>query len=267
MADREKRAIGSFARNQPGRNSIGTSSGGRGKSLLNQGNCVARTNSTRVTVAPTSDTPRTPGLENLKQWELVQGDRGLQVVEKRTVPSLYSPLKTSRDVKGSSPVIPEDYLTLEEELMKKFKAFEKSSIVQAVPINAQATSNVMKDSTTGSNEKYSTKIANERQHVGQKTPISLNAILKQNAKQKTADCSNIFGRSSISKVIPPVSNEGSTDTLEQLERQVKAIELGTIEAAKTDKLRESCDFESEIQLRYREHEDLLGNDTDDEADG
>jgi len=58
----------------------------------------------------------------------------------------------------------------------------------------------------------------------------------------------------------------STDMLQRLEQQVKAIEMGTI-AARTHQLENSSDFGAEVQLRYREHEDLLRNVTDDEAEG
>lgn len=62
----------------------------------------------------------------------------------------------------------------------------------------------------------------------------------------------------------------STDMLQRLEQQVKAIEMDTL-ATRMRQLEFSSDFEPEIRYadlhRYREHEDLLRNVTDNEAEG
>lgn len=62
----------------------------------------------------------------------------------------------------------------------------------------------------------------------------------------------------------------STDMLQRLEQQVKAIEMDTL-AARMRQLEFSSDFEPEIRYtdlhRYREQEDLLRNVTDNEAEG
>ncbi|XP_034172756.1 serine/threonine-protein kinase MARK2 isoform X2 [Osmia lignaria lignaria] len=159
--------------------------------------------------------------DNLKQWELVEDDRGLQVVEKKNsanpVPrnverssnsaEIRTPPFAARKTLPASPV-------MDPNIGEKLMAFRDSKIVQPIAVPRD----------------------------------SLNLILKQ----------------------PKGPATGSTDMLQRLEQQVKAIEMDTL-AARTRPLEISSDFESEIQyrdLRYREHEDLLRNVTDDdEAEG
>lgn len=250
MADRERRAIGAFARTQPGRNSIGPSSGASRRIPNSQVNSVPGSPRTDFSYSPTTARRYPSGSENLKQWELVHGERGLRVVEKR-IAACNSP-KPVRNSIATKTIGLDDYRSLEEELAEKFKAFEKSSIVQAVPLVPGALSNAM---TATVPIERGTRIGNEKSVESRKLPISLNAILKHKVAEPVAGASS------------GIADGGSSDMLDQLERQVKAIELGTIEAARTKKFRESCDFEPEIQLRYREHEDLLRNVTDDEAEG
>ncbi|XP_015112641.1 serine/threonine-protein kinase MARK2 isoform X5 [Diachasma alloeum] len=209
MADRdshvvESRGIGNV---QSGRNSFGP---------------IRRT---LLTVAPRASQVHennragSPALESLKQWELVEGDRGLRVVEKKNNATTV-PIKSTKSY--AAPVPPVRTI-INEELARKFKAFEKSSIVQVIPPSK------MND------------------QVDSKVPISLNAILKQTDEPRGVD--------------------KSIDVLDKLERQVKAIEMNTIANKSPGILQDSCDLQPEIQLRYREHEDLLNNVTDDEAEG
>ncbi|XP_043282058.1 serine/threonine-protein kinase MARK2-like isoform X5 [Venturia canescens] len=266
MADREKRTIEVFGRDHPARNSIGPSSSTSRRFFqypISRGKIRAKTESSdREKSADVEDSAvryKGPGeIEDLKQWELVRGDRGaLRVVEKRIEDNPYE--KISND---ASSAFTHDYRSFEEELAKKFKAFEKSSIVQALPIDHVTVSNAMnaapKISKKTSPNKAS-RIDNERN-----APISLDAILSQ--KRNFNDATAAAAASS-SHNVPADNSHDSNDMLQQLERQVKAIELGTIEAARNKSTIDSCDFEPEIQLRYREHEDLLRNVTDDEAEG
>ncbi|KAK0168521.1 hypothetical protein PV327_002311 [Microctonus hyperodae] len=182
-----------------------------------------------------NERPASPAHENLKQWELIEGDRGLRVVEKRTtsvpmrsIKSYAAPPPPSKRLAHS--VVEHEKNLLDEELARKFKAFERSSIVQAVPSTNDNIDGNYVDADDNINDNGN--------------PIALNVILQSKDRVQT---------------------DKSTDVLDQLERQVKAIEMGTIVAQ--TKLRDSTDLEPEIQLRYREHEDLLNNVTDDEAEG
>ncbi|XP_044575677.1 serine/threonine-protein kinase MARK2-like isoform X13 [Cotesia glomerata] len=174
--------------------------------------------------------------DNLKQWELIEGDRGLKVVEKRSAlecslpknfEKLSVPCSPSMSQKRKTNMQAEQNLW-NEDIVQKFKAFERS--------------NIIKTSSPAPPAKQMSNKTNNGETVHD-SPIKLDTILKPKN--------------------PPADQ--SIDMLDQLERQVKAIELGTI-AART-KLRDSTDLQPQIQLRYREHEDLLNNVTDDEADG
>ncbi|XP_011300036.1 serine/threonine-protein kinase MARK2 isoform X5 [Fopius arisanus] len=209
MADRdnhvvESRGIGNV---QAGRNSFGPIR----RTLL--------TVSPRANQVHENNRAGSPALESLKQWELVEGDRGLCVVEKKTN-STSIPIKS---IKCHPAPVPPSRTIINDELARRFKAFEKSSIVQMIP------SPKMED------------------QVDNKMPISLNAILNQKGETRAHD--------------------KSIDVLDKLERQVKAIEMNTIANKSPGILQDSCDLQPEIQLRYREHEDLLNNVTDDEAEG
>ncbi|XP_014475931.1 PREDICTED: serine/threonine-protein kinase MARK2-like isoform X3 [Dinoponera quadriceps] len=174
--------------------------------------------------------PHTP-LESLKQWELVEDDKGLQVVEKRAGAPL-SPIRPKEMIAGplynNTPVSGRRFAEksggMDASLEEKLRVFNDSKIVQPVglPLGQQR-------------EQPATEL---------KTPLSLDLILKQRT----------------STIVE------STDMLQRLEQQVMAIELGTI-AGRTRQLENSSDFGQEVQLRYREHEDLLRNVTDDEAEG
>jgi len=181
--------------------------------------------------------PHTP-LESLKQWELVEDDKGLQVVEKRT--GALSPIRSkeipSSPLYGRTPVSVKRLLSdtnMDANLEEKLRVFNESKIIQPIglPFVQQRTELTPPPSAEP------------------KAPLSLDLILKQ---QQTAS----MGTTTVE----------STDMLQRLEQQVKAIEMGTI-AARTHQLENSSDFGAEVQLRYREHEDLLRNVTDDEAEG
>lgn len=187
--------------------------------------------------------PLTP-LEGLKQWELVEDDKGLQVVEKRA--GALSPISlrpkemvpTSPHYGPRTPVSVKRLLSdtnVDANLEEKLRVFNESRIIQPIGLPF-----VQQRTELTSPAPVSTE---------PKTPLSLDLILKQ---QRTA----LTGTTTVE----------STDMLQQLEQQVKAIEMGTI-AARTRHLENSSDFGTEVQLRYQEHEDLLRNVTDDEAEG
>lgn len=182
--------------------------------------------------------PHVP-LEGLKQWELVEDDKGLQVVEKRA--GGLSPIRPKEMIPASplynrTPISVKRLLSdtnVDANLEEKLRVFNESKIIQPIGLPFVQQRTELTPSTPLSAEP--------------KAPLSLDLILKQ---QRTAS----MGTTTIE----------STDMLQRLEQQVKAIEMGTI-AARTRQLENSSDFE--VQLRYREHEDLLRNVTDDEADG
>lgn len=176
-------------------------------------------------------TARTP-MDNLKQWELVEHDHRLQVIEKG---SMVNPSTKGGVVKRSPSVAGNDAtsiagkkaVAIEASLEEKLKAFKNSNIVQPIAVRPRRD-----DDCSDSDAKL---------------PVKLELILKQRKG----------------------SGAESTDMLQRLEQQVKAIEMDTL-AARTRQLEISSDFEPEIlytDLRYREHEDLLRNVTDDEAEG
>ncbi|XP_043582400.1 serine/threonine-protein kinase MARK2-like isoform X4 [Bombus pyrosoma] len=176
-------------------------------------------------------TARTP-MDNLKQWELVEHDHRLQVIEKG---SMANPSSKAGVVKRSPSVAGNDATSIagrkvaaiEASLEEKLKAFRNSNIVQPIAVRPRRD--------------------DDRSDSDAKLPVKLELILKQRK----------------------ASGAESTDMLQRLEQQVKAIEMDTL-AARTRQLEISSDFEPEIlytDLRYREHEDLLRNVTDDEAEG
>ncbi|KAL6427363.1 hypothetical protein ACFW04_008725 [Cataglyphis niger] len=176
-------------------------------------------------------------LESLKQWELVEDDRGLQVVEKRAgvlIPIRPKEVAVSSVASAfydhSTPVSERrfDGTNVDANLEEKLRIFNQSKIIQ--PIGLPVAPSLAETKAQ---------------------PLSLDLILKQQQQQQQRTLS---------------TTAESTDMLQRLEQQVKAIEMGTI-AARTRQLENSLDFGPEVQLRYREHEDLLRNVTDDEAEG
>lgn len=181
-------------------------------------------------------------LESLKQWELVEDDRGLQVVEKRA--GVPSPIRSKETVPGvasplydrSTPVSGRRFIggtNMDASLEEKLRVFNQSKIIQPIGLPF-----VQQQEMAPLTE------------IEASQPLSLDLILKQQQQQR----------------IPNTTIE-STDMLQRLEQQVKAIEMSTIAARTTRQLENSSDFGPEVQLRYREHEDLLRNVTDDEAEG
>ncbi|XP_020292870.1 serine/threonine-protein kinase MARK2-like isoform X3 [Pseudomyrmex gracilis] len=200
-------------------------------------------NESETTTSPTSmqkrlSAPHAP-LESLKQWELVEDGKGLQVVEKRAVapnpirPRDAAPVPASPLPHGRGAVFASGRknpnIVMDANLEEKLRVFNESKIIQPIglPLNQR------ESSAASSTES--------------KASLSLDLILKQ----QRANSSTVE----------------SIDMLQRLEQQVKAIEMGTIAARTTRQLENSSDFGPEVQLRYREHEDLLRNVTDDEADG
>lgn len=172
-------------------------------------------------------------MESLKQWELVENDKGLQVVEKRIGGSL-SPVRPKETTApgsfySSTPVTGRRHVG-EKCLEEKLKVFNDSKIIQPT-VRLQLGGQQQREPSP-------------TMTVEPKAPLSLDLILKQRTGGTVE----------------------STDMLQRLEQQVKAIEMGTL-AARTRQLENSADFGPEVQLRYREHEDLLRNVTDDEAEG
>ncbi|XP_015522559.2 serine/threonine-protein kinase MARK2 isoform X4 [Neodiprion pinetum] len=305
MADREERET-ILARNQPGRKSIRPSS--FRKTLNPDGTVIQQRRSPMIgTDSRTSSpsprgSPSTP--EGLKQWELVEGDAGLRVVEKRSTggggnsnvnsnsnSASGSPVMTgsrgssfrSRGSAGGVPIfvnertqnsiVSQNIQDFENVLAKKFgRSFERSVIGKGNAI-----------SSTGGEFQTSNGRRSLRENQSGKTGVKLDLILND---QDHRSLDTVGGDGS---VLP--DSKSSIDMLDQLERQVKAIEQGTIAAAARFKQDAGTDVTSddissqlqhdrspvgntgsdkivpEIELRYREHEDLLRNNTDDEAEG
>ncbi|XP_066591468.1 serine/threonine-protein kinase MARK2-like isoform X5 [Prorops nasuta] len=177
---------------------------------------------------PAQRDSRSRHVDTLKQWELVEDGRGLQVIEKRP---LKTPEQRSLDSRSYNDRGPTNRMVMDPQidydLEEKLKAFKDSKIIQPIRLPEMTKAPTVPVPPP---------------------PVSLELILNR----KT-------------------SNTGSNDMLQRLEQQVKAIELGTIanrERQLENRARQdSADFGPEVQLRYREHEDLLHNVTDDEADG
>ncbi|XP_046428430.1 serine/threonine-protein kinase MARK2-like isoform X11 [Neodiprion fabricii] len=305
MAEREERET-ILARNQPGRKSIRPSS--FRKTLNPDGTVIQQRRSPMIgTDSRTSSpsprgSPSTP--EGLKQWELVEGDAGLRVVEKRSTggggnsnvnsnsnSASGSPVMTgsrgssfrSRGSAGGVPIfvnertqnsiVSQNIQDFENVLAKKFgRSFERSVIGKGNAI-----------SSTGGEFQTSNGRRSLRENQSGKTGVKLDLILND---QDHRSLDTVGGDGS---VLP--DSKSSIDMLDQLERQVKAIEQGTIAAAARFKQDAGTDVTSddissqsqhdrssvgntgsdkivpEIELRYREHEDLLRNNTDDEAEG
>ncbi|KAI4486323.1 hypothetical protein M0802_012362 [Mischocyttarus mexicanus] len=251
MEDRES----PFARTQASRSSIRPASILRKAAMLavNSSSIVGGHETGRQEVAsPKSINKRLPhtthtALDNLKQWELVEdGNKGLQVVEKRN--STKGPSSPSSTYGNKTPVfarrtLPVENAMIDVNLEEKLKAFKNSKIIQPILepsslISLPSEQEIPIDDSS-------------------KQPVSLNLILKQRQEQQQQK----------QQLCKSNNTEESIDMLQRLEQQVKAIEMSTIAAAKTRQLENSGEFGPEVELRYREHEDLLKNVTDDEAEG
>lgn len=262
MEDRES----PFARTQPSRSSI------RPASILRKAAMLAVNNSSsgvggghetgrQEVTSPKTMNKRLPtahtALDNLKQWELVEdGNKGLQVVEKRN--STKGPPSSPSSYGNKTPVftrrtMPVDNAMIDVNFEEKLKAFKNSKIIQPIL------------------EPPLISLPNEQEMSidSSKSPVSLNLILKQRQEQQQQQQQLQHQQQQQQQQFCKSSNttKESTDMLQQLEQQVKAIEMGTIAAAKTRQLENSEEFRPEVELRYREHEDLLKNVTDDEAEG
>lgn len=203
-----------------------------------------------VTHSPQSSPSKRPShapFEALKQWELVEDDKGLQVVEKRAG-GLLSSVRPAKQL--SVPVASAIYGRTSVASRKFFSQ---------PPPSVESGAN-LEERLRGFNESKTVQPVTIRYPLGQsreqppKAPLSLDLILKQQQQQQQQQQQRSTAIESI-------------DMLQRLEQQVKAIEMGTIAARTTHRLENSADFGPEVQLRYREHEDLLRNVTDDEADG
>ncbi|XP_070519292.1 serine/threonine-protein kinase MARK2 isoform X4 [Cardiocondyla obscurior] len=243
MDDREN----PFVRTQASRSLIRTQVGPRkflmpssGERTVRQVNRQAANESNPMGMSKRLSAPLAP-LEGLKQWELVEDAKGLQVVEKRAgglSPGRPKEIASTSPIYGRTPVTVKRLLSdtsMDANLEEKLRAFNESKIIQ--PLGLPSVHQRAELAPFG-------PLSAEP-----KAPLSLDLILKQ---QRTAST----GATSME----------STDMLQRLEQQVKAIEMGTI-AARAHQLEISSDFGAEVQLRYKEHEDLLRNVTDDEAEG
>ncbi|XP_031369547.1 serine/threonine-protein kinase MARK2-like isoform X12 [Apis dorsata] len=229
-----------FTRMQPSRDSIRLQIGRKG---FETGKVTSTTESskqcqigerhpTKKHISPTSSgkyvaTPR-PTMDNLKQWELVECGHSLRVVEKRIG------AKPREEMSGTDV----------DERISSFAGRKTLPENIAIDANLEEKLKAFKDSKI-----VQPILAPQHECADDaKVPINLELILKQRKG-------------------PAIE---STDMLQRLEQQVKAIEMDTL-AARTRQLEFSSDFEPEIRYadlhRYREHEDLLRNVTDNEAEG
>ncbi|XP_046821503.1 serine/threonine-protein kinase MARK2-like isoform X10 [Vespa crabro] len=263
MEDRES----PFARTQPSRSSIRPPSILRKAAILTVGNVGGvgggvggggghETGRQKLTSPKTMNkrlpTTHTTALDNLKQWELVEdGNKGLQVVEKRSCLKVpCSPSYGNRTPVFARRTMPVENAMIDVNLEEKLKAFKNSKIIQPI---------LEPSLIPLSSEQVVTSIDTS------KSPVSLDLLFKQRQQQQQQQEQQQQQQQQQQQ--KKNTNEESTDMLQRLEQQVKAIELGTIAAAKTRQLENSEEFGHEVELRYREHEDLLKNVTDDEAEG
>nr|XP_050851849.1 serine/threonine-protein kinase MARK2-like isoform X9 [Vespula vulgaris] len=240
-----------------GSGGVGGGNGGNGGS--NGGHETGR----QEVTSPKTMNKRLPtthtALDNLKQWELVEdGNKGLQVVEKRSCTKVpCSPSYGNRTPVFARRTMPVENAMIDVNLEEKLKAFKNSKIIQPI----------LEPSLISLPNEQVTPIDSS------KPPVSLDLILKQRQEQQQQKQQQQQQQQQEKQQHQQQqkqnknTNEESTDMLQRLEQQVKAIEMGTIAAAKTRQLENSEEFGHEVELRYREHEDLLKNVTDDEAEG
>lgn len=227
-----------FSRMQPSRDSIRLQIGRKGFEAggKESGKQIGERHSVKEQIGPSASpgkyaaTPR-PVVDNLKQWELVECGQSLRVVEKRIGVKSSLPREESSDVERAPSLVG-----------RKTPPSESSVAIDA---NLEQKLKAFKDSKI-----VQPIVSSQRERTDDgKVPINLELILKQPRKGSAIE---------------------STDMLQRLEQQVKAIEMDTL-AARTRQLEFSSDFEPEIRYadlhRYREHEDLLRNVTDNEAEG
>ncbi|XP_020710968.2 MAP/microtubule affinity-regulating kinase 3-like isoform X4 [Athalia rosae] len=221
----------------------------------------------------TTSVPSTP--DDLKQWELVEGDAGLKVVEKKTCAAVATTNGNgSTDVRnqmtgrtrtsvGKTPIFLNEF-TQNSIVHQNIRDFENAL---ANKFRTYDTRSGIKNNNNNNNNNCNEGGNAERKKL-QPPVVKLDSILNQN--------NNNDRRYKDDK--ETAAMQGSIDMLDQLEKQVKAIERGTLaarlqqidrEASATNSGAEGiCEqIEPEVELRYREHENLLGHSTDDEAEG
>lgn len=197
-----------------------------------------------------TSSPSTP--EGLKQWELVEGDAGLKVVEKKKGNSNSNSRANSA---SGSPVL---------NASPHIRARARPLFVNEETQNSIVSQNIQDFENVLANKFRGFERPGNNDKISPSHGIKLDTILNRNTMDDESSIQTSIG----------IKN--STDMLDQLERQVKAIEQGTIAAAA--RLQEnnnnhrdgnvgSDKIDNEVELRYREHEDLLRNNTDDEAEG
>lgn len=178
--------------------------------------------------------------EKIKQWELVKGEKGLTVVEKRPVRNVLA-----RSSSATNPSSSAD--------------FYRSPVPIRNSNNQPPWAEVMtrRDQDLGDRKIY--------------FPIRNDASVKNSGPVSLPVSSNKYDPGGISGPVrldmvlnqSQTRNNDSNDALQQLEQQVRSIEVNTISAKKAQ-IREQLP-QDEYQ-RYAEHEDLLIN-VDDETEG
>ena len=185
---------------------------------------------------------RTPTLEKIKQWELVKGEKGLTVVEKKPVRNILARSSSATEASSSAD-------------------FNRSPLPIRNSNNQPPWAEVMtrRDQDLGDRNMYypmrndacvknsgpvSLPVSgNKYDPGGISGPVRLDMVLNQSQNNNTQNDSN--------------------DTLQQLEQQVRSIEVNTISAKKAQIKEQPSQDEYQ---RYAEHEDLLIN-VDDETEG
>ncbi|XP_043461258.1 serine/threonine-protein kinase MARK2-like isoform X5 [Leptopilina heterotoma] len=194
-------------------------------------------------------------LEKLKQWELVKGDKGLRVVEKKSEKNILS-----RSTSASEP--------------RTTTATTIANNYNQSPLPNRSINNQSHwtDAMTRRDHHHhhhhhhqQQQQQQQQQQIGERKmyfpmknsgPVSLPI---------TTSSHGVTGPVRLDMVLKQSENRNndSNDTLQQLEQQVRSIEVNTISAKKNQCLEQS--LQNPYQ-RYAEHEDLLIN-VDDEPEG
>ncbi|XP_051161741.1 serine/threonine-protein kinase MARK2-like isoform X7 [Leptopilina boulardi] len=175
--------------------------------------------------------------EKLKQWELVKGEKGLRVVEKKSEKNLLS-----RSTSASEPRTSNNY--------------NQSPLMQ----RSQNNNHWIEAMTRRDNHHH-----HHHHNIGERKmyfPMRNETSMKNSGPISLPVSSGPVRLDMVLKQSENRNND-SNDTLQQLEQQVRSIEVNTISAKKNQCLEQS--LQNPYQ-RYAEHEDLLIN-VDDEPEG
>lgn len=179
-------------------------------------------------------------LEKLKQWELVKGEKGLRVMEKKAEKNILSRSTSATEPRSSNN-------------------FHQS------PMPIRSSNN---HHHHHHHQPHWTETMTRRdQNVDERKmyfPMRNDSSMKNSGPVSLPVSSGITGPVRLDMVLKqPENRNDSNDTLQQLEEQVRFIEVNTISAKKNQCLDQS--IQNPYQ-RYAEHEDLLIN-VDDEPEG